>query len=276
MSDQAAPIVAEFSRVAERLFSIVPELLAALAILVVGWLIARLLRALTVRFAGVANRTIARLGIGIQTPPANVRESSTRVVGEIVFWIVILIFLTAATSILGLEVFTGWLDRLVAYLPRIISGILIIFAGVVLANLARDSVLAAFRNLTDSQRMFLARAAQIATLTILAIVGVDQIGVDITVVVTALAIILACVLGGLSIAFGLGARSYVSNLIGAHYLGREYQEGERIRINRIEGTILEITAVAVILETNDGRLTVPARLFSEEAVLLVSKERRHG
>ncbi len=276
MSDQAAPIVAEFSRVAERLFSIVPELLAALAILVVGWLIARLLRALTVRFAGVANRTIARLGIGIQTPPANVRESSTRVVGEIVFWIVILIFLTAATSILGLEVFTGWLDRLVAYLPRIISGILIIFAGVVLANLARDSVLAAFRNLTDSQRMFLARAAQIATLTILAIVGVDQIGVDITVVVTALAIILACVLGGLSIAFGLGARSYVSNLIGAHYLGREYQEGERIRINRIEGTILEITAVAVILETNDGRLTVPARLFSEDAVLLVSKERRHG
>ena len=108
------------------------------------------------------------------------------------------------------------------------------------------------------------------------IVGVDQIGVDITVVVTALAIVLACLLGGLSIAFGLGARSYVSNLIGAHYLGREYQEGERIRINKIEGTILEITSVAVILETNEGRLTVPARLFSDEAVLLISRERRHG
>jgi len=124
--------------------------------------------------------------------------------------------------------------------------------------------------------MFLARAAQVVTLTVLAIVGVDQIGVDISVVVTMLAITLAGILGGLSIAFGLGARSYVSNLIGAHYLGRDYREGERIRINNVEGTILEITSVAVILETSEGRLTVPARLFSEEAVLLFAGERGHG
>jgi small-conductance mechanosensitive channel len=276
MSDHTGPIVDELSRVAERLFGIFPELLAAVAILVVGWLIARLLRALTVRFASVANRMIARLGVHIRMPVGAVRDSSTRVFGEIVFWLVILVFLTAATSVLGLQVFTGWLERLVGYLPKILSGLLIIFAGIVLANIARDSVLAAFRNLTDSQRLFLARAAQIATLTILAIVGVDQIGIDITVVVTALAIVLACLLGGLSIAFGLGARGYVSNLIGAHYLGREYQEGERIRINRIEGTILEITSVAVILETKEGRLTVPARMFSEEAVLLVSGDKRDG
>jgi small-conductance mechanosensitive channel len=198
------------------------------------------------------------------------------VFGEIVFWLVILVFLTAATSVLGLQVFTGWLERLVGYRPKILSGLLINFAGIVLANIARDRGLAAFRKGTDSQRLFLARAAQIATLTILAIVGVDQIGIDITVVVTALAIVLACLLGGLSIAFGLGARGYVSNLIGAHYLGREYQEGERIRINRIEGTILEITSVAVILETKEGRLTVPARMFSEEAVLLVSGDKRDG
>jgi len=198
------------------------------------------------------------------------------VFGEIVFWTVILVSLTAATNVLGLQMFAGWLDRLISYLPKILSGVLIIFAGVVLANIARDSVLAGFGRLTDSQRLFLARAAQGATLTILVIVGVDQIGVDITVVVTAFAITLACLFGGLSIAFGLGARGYVSNLIGAHYLGRDYQEGERIRIGKIEGTILEITSVAVILETQDGRLTVPARIFSDEAVLLITREGRHG
>ena len=118
MTNQARPIVDELTRVAERLFGILPELLAAIVILLVGWLIARLLRALTVRFAGVANRTIARLGVRMHTPVGSMRQSSTRVVGEIVFWIVILIFLTAATSVLGLQVFTGWLDRLVGYLPQ--------------------------------------------------------------------------------------------------------------------------------------------------------------
>jgi len=85
-----------------------------------------------------------------------------------------------------------------------------------------------------------------------------------------LAIVVACVLGGLSIAFSLGARVYVSNLIGAHYLSREYRAGERVRVGGQEGVILEITPVAVVLETPEGRLTVPARLFSEEATLLLA------
>jgi hypothetical protein len=129
MSDHTGPIVDELSRVAERLFGILPELLAAIIILVGGWLIARLLRALTIRFASVANRMIARLGVHIRMPVGAVRDSSTRVFGEIVFWLVILVFLTAATSVLGLQVFTGWLERLVGYLPKILSGLLIIFAA---------------------------------------------------------------------------------------------------------------------------------------------------
>lgn len=83
MSDQAGPIVAELKGIADRFFSIVPELVAALAILIVGWLIARLLRAVTVRFAGIANRTIARFGVRLHSPIGGVRESTARVVGEI-------------------------------------------------------------------------------------------------------------------------------------------------------------------------------------------------
>jgi len=276
MTDQAGPAVGELWRLSDRIVGVVPEILAAIVILFIGWLVARLLRALTVRFASIANRMIVTLGVRVHASIGNIRESTLRIIGEIVFWIVILIFLSVATNVLGLGMFAGWLDRLVGYLPKILSGLLIIFAGVILANIARDSVLAALGNVSETQRMFLARGAQIATLTILVVVGVDQIGIDITIVIMILAIALAGTLGGLSIAFGLGARSYVSNLIGAHYLGRDYQEGERIRINNIEGTILEITSVAVILETGEGRLTVPARVFAEEAVLLLSGERSHG
>jgi len=276
MTNQASPVVADLWRISDRIVDTLPELLAGLAILLIGWLLARLLRGLTVRFAKVANRMITAFGVQVRAPIGSLRDSTLRVLGEIVFWIVILISLSLTTNVLGLSMFAGWLDRLIGYLPNILSGLLIIFAGVVLANIARDSVLATFGGLGETQREFLSRGAQVATLTILVIVGVDQIGIDITIVVTVLAIFLACTLGGLSIAFGLGARNYVSNLIGAHYLGRDYQEGERVRINDVEGTILEVTSIAVVLETREGRLTVPARLFSEEAVLLLSGDRSHG
>lgn len=183
----------------------------------------------------------------------------------------ILFFLTAATNILGLKVFAGWLDQLVGYLPNVLSGCLIIVAGAILANIARDATTAALSSVTEQQRQLAGRLAQGLTLLILVSVGLDQVGIDITVIITVLGVAVAAFLGGLSLAFSLGARTFVSNVIGAHYLDRDFDEGQRIRIRDMEGTILEITSAAVILETKEGRLTIPAHLFAEETTLVLSK-----
>lgn len=273
MLDRTQPIVSDLSRVFQEIVGILPEALAAALILLAGWIIARLLRALTIRSAGLLNRSIASLSARAGARVAGLREPTMRMIAAVIYWLVLLFFITAATNVLGLTVFAGWLDRIIAYLPKIISGGFIIVAGVVLANIARDAVLGAFTGVPETQRGHLARGAQVVTLTLLIIVGLEQVGVNVTVITTVLSIVVACLLGGLSIAFSLGARVYVSNLIGAHYLSSEYREGERVRIGGQEGVILDITSVAVVLETPEGRLTVPARLFSEEATLLVAGTR---
>lgn len=270
MLDQTQPIVSGLSRVWQEFIGILPEATAAVVILLIGWLAARLLRTLTLRSAGLLNRSIASIGARAGTRLSGLREASVRTISAILYWLVLLFFIAAATHVLGLTLFAGWLDRIIAYLPKVVSGIFIIIAGVVLSNIARDSILGAFSGLPDAQRGYLARGAQVVTLTLLIIVGLDQVGVDVTVITTVLAIVIACVLGGLSIAFSLGARVYVSNLIGAHYLSREYREGERVRVGGQEGVILSVTPVAVVLDTPEGRLSVPARLFSEEATLLIA------
>ena len=270
MLDRTDSVVADYSRIMQEIVGFLPEVLAAAGTLLVGWLAARLLRAATIRSAGPINRAIAALGARAGTRIGGVQDASVRIIAGILYWLVLLFFIAAATNILGLAMFAGWLDRLVAYLPKIVSGVFIIVAGVVVGNIARDGVHATFGSVSETQRSYMARGAQIATLTLLAIVGFEQIGVDVTVITTILGITVACLLGGLAIAFSLGARVYVSNLIGAHYLGRDFRIGERVRIGGIEGTIVEFTPVAVILETAEGRLNVPARLFSEEAALLMT------
>ncbi len=269
MLDRAHPIVADFSRIVGEIIGILPEILAALVVLIIGWITARILRALTRRSAGLLNRGISSFGTRIGTRIGGVRDASLKMIAAIVYWLVMLFFLAAATNILGLTMFAGWLDRIVAFLPSIVSGVFIIFAGVILSNIARDSAEAAFGTLPEGQRYYISRGAQFATLSLLAIVGIDQIGVDVTVITTILAIVVACLLGALSIAFSLGARTFVSNLIGAHYLNSDCIPGERIRIAGVEGTVVSITAVAVILDTADGRVSIPARIFSEEPMLRV-------
>ena len=103
-------------------------------------------------------------------------------------------------------------------------------------------------------------------------IGIDQIGIDITLLITLMAVAIGTLLGGIAIAFSLGSRTFVSNLIGARYLSKDYRVGERIRLGEIEGAILEISAVAVVVDTADGRMTVPAKLFGEQVSLLIQRE----
>ena len=70
------------------------------------------------------------------------------------------------------------------------------------------------------------------------------------------------------------SRTAVSNIISSHQLTRLHEVGQRIRIAGLEGRIEQVTPTAVVLDADDGRIVVPAKLFSEEvAVILAGTER---
>ena len=104
-------------------------------------------------------------------------------------------------------------------------------------------------------------------------VVVDQLGFDTALLVNVVSIATAAVLGGVAVAFGIGAGPAAANVVAAHHVRRAYRVGQRVRLGGmegdIEGDILEITRSAVVLDTEDGRTLVPARLFSEQVSVLL-------
>ncbi len=270
--DWSAPIVAAWSSMVQKLLEFLPQLVGAIVILVVGWLVAKAVRALTVRLVKSFDRVSNFVGLGDVVGAKNINESFVTILGNVIFWLVILFFVTAASNLIGLNMFAGWLDRLIGHLPNILSGALIILAGIVFGNLVNDATRTAASSLPSRQRILLARTAQAFTVITMIVIGVDQIGIDITVLITIFAIVIGALLGGVAFAFSLGSRTLVSNLLGARYLNKDYRVGEAVRISGLEGTILEISSIAVILETDAGKATIPAKVFSEESSLLLTRE----
>lgn len=270
--DWSAPIVAAWSSMVQKLLEFLPQLVGAIVILVVGWLVAKAVRALTVRLVKSFDRVSNFVGLGDVVGAKNINESFVTILGNVIFWLVILFFVTAASNLIGLNMFAGWLDRLIGHLPNILSGALIILAGIVFGNLVNDATRTAASSLPSRQRVLLARTAQAFTVITMIVIGVDQIGIDITVLITIFAIVIGALLGGVAFAFSLGSRTLVSNLLGARYLNKDYRVGEAIRIGGLEGTILEISSIAVVLETDAGKATIPAKVFSEESSLLLTRE----
>ncbi len=267
-----APLVNSVTGLLNDFIAYLPQIIGAILLLIFGWLVARLARGIASRLVKGLDRFTGLVRKSSTTARPKIGESSASVIGNIVYWITILIFVTSAASLLGMNMFVGWLNKLVDHLPNILSGVLIICAGVIFGNLAYQVISSTTLNMSVSQRMILARCAQFFTLVMLILIGVDQIGVDITAVITIMSVVVGAVMGGLAIAFWIGARSLVSNLLGVRYLNRHYQVGERIKIEEFEGTILEIASVAVVLDTDQGRVSIPAKLFSEQPSILVKQE----
>jgi len=268
-ADWSAAVRDVASRTADALAQLLPSLLGAAAILLVGWVVARVLRAVTVRVTNLVDRQVGRLLArrGVEGP--KVPAASAGLLGSLVFWLVLLLSAAAAAQVLGLTVILGWLDRLVGFAPTLLAGGFIVLAGHLLGRLAGELVRSTAAAGTPPQRAILGRAAQVAILATATVIGAEQIGVRLGLLVSVTTVAVASVLGGVALAVSLGARTHVANLIGARHLRERYQVGQVVRIGGHEGRILELTPVGVVLEVADGRATIPGRTFDEEPSLLV-------
>ena len=192
--------------------------------------------------------------------------------GNVTFWVSILIFAAMAARIAGLDAFSGWLGRVVIYLPTLFAGGLIVLAGYLVSALVRDLVAAAVQTAGSSQSELLGLAAQSAIFLTAVVIGLDQIGIDVTFLITLLAILLGGIVASLAIAFGLGARDFVGNLIAAHQTRGVVEPGQLLSVGEARGRILEITPTSIVIITDQGRVFIPAATFQQQISSILAED----
>lgn len=244
----------------------IPSITGAVVLLLVGWLVARLVRLTTIRLLGLLNHFLEKVLTGRTRAVVRFSSGVTGLVAGVLFWITLFIFTTAALRVAGLAGVSEWLERVVDYLPSILTGGMIILVGYVLSALVKDISLAAARSADFAGAQLISRLAQAATFVTALIIGIEQVGIDVTFITTMLGVSTAALLTGFALAFGLGARTLVSNLIAAHYVRELIEPGQTIRIGEWEGTVLELSATTIVLNTSVGRTSIPAKMYHEHAV----------
>jgi small-conductance mechanosensitive channel len=241
-----------------------PRLIGALLLLLTGWLLAMLMRLIASRLLRAIARMVPPRLLQQGLPQPTLERQVSDVVGLIVFWAVMLFFVAAAADTVGLPVLSASLAGLGLYAPRLLGALLVVVFGLIVGNLARDAVTATAAAAGAPEPATLGRLVRMAILFAAGLIAVAELGIDITLLTVLLAVTLAAGLGAFALAFGLGARTAVSNIIGAHYLRRTFQAGQRVRVGDIEGTLVTITSTTAVIQVADGEVVVPASRFSEQ------------
>jgi small-conductance mechanosensitive channel len=261
-------ITGMLTQLKDLLISFLPKLLIALVIFLIGFIFARIVRALLNKFIQrmenmIPSKTIQKKIKQISTDP------SIRLLSNLIYWIIIIFFLTAATEVLGLPIITNWLGGLVNYLPNLILAAILIFTGMIGGKLLRDTVNTATLKAGVTYGEILGQFAYYVVLVIAIMIAITQIGVDLDVLNGIIYVVLGAILLGAAIAFGIGAKSSISNILACYYLQARYQIGDTVKIENVEGRIVEFTTTSLILESDSKQITIPAQKFGEELSYLI-------
>jgi small-conductance mechanosensitive channel len=254
----------------EKMFELLPKISVALIILLIGILIAFLSRIILRRVIINIGRFVPNRRIRSYLEPERMKEAA-RIISTIFFWIIIILFLTMATGTIGFPVLSVWLAGVVNYMPKIMIAVLIIVFGYIGASLVQNLMESAAHSAGIEQAVFIGKFGRYLIWLLTLLIGVDQLGIEISAIIQIILLVLAAVLLGAALSFGMGAKNFVSDILATHYVQRIYRIGDQIKIGEISGKIMQFTPLAVLVDTDEGQVYIPSKKFNEQISILTGK-----
>ncbi|MCP6720241.1 MAG: hypothetical protein KJI72_02925 [Patescibacteria group bacterium] len=199
------------------------SIIGALIVLIVGLIVASGLAALVERIVGLLkiDKLLMNLGLQEYFERASLKINSGRFFGRIVYWFLVVVFLLAATDILGFFTLSNFLRDVLLYIPNVIVAVLIMLAAVIVGNLLRNLVRASVESAKLHAASFLSSLTWWAVIVFGFFAALSQLGIAVSIInslVTGFVAMLALA-GG--IAFGLGGKDYATSLLNKlrHHVG---------------------------------------------------------
>jgi small-conductance mechanosensitive channel len=202
--------------------SYIPQIIGAIIILIVGYIIGKVLQALITRILeGVGFEDwMERGGVKQFFDRAGTSETPSSILGRLVFWFIFIIAITMAANTLGIQQISSFLNQLIVYIPSIFVAILILFLATLLANFVSGIV----RGATGSE--ILASIAQYVIIVYAVFAALTQLGIAVQLTANTFLILLGAVGLALALAFGIGGREVARDIVEKAYNRRQQAMGD--------------------------------------------------
>lgn len=212
-------ILAAGTSVLTNLISFLPNLLGAILIFLIGWIIAGWSKTLIAKLLGAAKLQKAVEGTAVEKflQKTEWRGKVEDIIGSMVKWIVIFTFFIAAINVLGLSTVSAVLNSILAYIPKVISAMLILLVGVLFAGFVESLVKGATGAFDVSTSRLLGKLASWLIMIFSLLAAVSELGIAEQFINTIVIGVVATLSIGLGLALGLGSKDLVNSVLTEWY-----------------------------------------------------------
>jgi hypothetical protein len=196
-------------------FAWLPALIGAIAVLLIGYFVAKLV-------AGLVYRVTHRAGLDrtLQSGPGGnvigkLTTHPSRLLGTIAVWAIFLSAISLAASVLHIKALTAFVGAIWGYVPNVLAALAIfVIAGLIATAVA--TIASRVMGDTGLGRV-VATGVPILVMTIATFMILDQLKIAHNIVVITYAALLGAIALGSAIAFGLGGRAVAERMLEGAY-----------------------------------------------------------
>ena len=198
-----------------RIAGFLPVLLGVLVILIVGWIIAGMLKNVVIKVLKLIQLDTAseKAGLGDVLRRGGIKQTLSELIGMLIYWLVMLMVFMTALNALGMTVAASLLDKVILYIPNVIAAVFIMALGIFFSSMVGTIVRTASSNAGITQAKFLGQLTQTIIMIFTAIITLEQLNIASSVLTFAINIILASLGLGMAIAIGLGSKDIAGKMV---------------------------------------------------------------
>lgn len=192
-----------------------PKIIGALIILIIGWIIAKLLKKLFIKFLRIVRFSFLTEKSGIEKflKEGGVKTDSIEVLGTLLYWIIMLIVIMATLNSLNLTAASALFNEIMLYIPNIVVAIVILIIGIYLARMVSQILKTSLKSMQEKTSDLISQISYAVIIIMTVFLTLGQLNIAQNIVSSAFQIIFGAICLALALAFGLGGREKASEIL---------------------------------------------------------------
>jgi len=228
-------IVASFDKFLGKVVTFLPNLLAMITILVIGFVTAWVIKTLLLRFLKAIqfDRVSERWGLTHVLSRGGMAYSPASLVSRFFYWVIVLITLILGINALEVAATQNFIAQFFSYLPNLFAAVIILVIGYLIAIFLGQAALIAAVNARMESAKLLSRSVRWFIIILSLTMALYHLGIAEKVIVAAFSITFGGIVLALAIAFGWGGRELAKDFLEKLSRGKDERDKGRDHISHL-------------------------------------------
>ncbi len=259
-----------------KFLSAIPNIIGAFIVILIGWLVAKAVSKTLEKV--LLNLNINRLGDKLNetefAQKSNLKINLSVFIGKLTYYVLMLVFFMMATEVLGVPIVTTMVSDLIAYLPKLLSALVLFVLGIYLAEFVKNIVLTTTNALGISSGKIIANFVFYLIFLTLTISAMAQASIETSLITSNLTVILGGVVGAFAIGYGFASKDTMANFLASFYSKNKVKVGDYIQVDGAKGRVIAMDSTSITLQGDGKIIVIPLRKLTSDKVEIFSNERQ--